>query len=99
MGVVVEAGETRVCNAGYTGFFKYMRLIGQLGIDFAILPIAYNFTMDPDDALHALEFIASKRALPVHYNTFSQIRRTPRITWPESKRWACGANSSNQVKA
>jgi L-ascorbate metabolism protein UlaG (beta-lactamase superfamily) len=55
--------------------------------------------MDPDDALYALEFIASKRALPVHYNTFSQIRRTPRITWPESKRWACGANSSNQVKA
>jgi L-ascorbate metabolism protein UlaG (beta-lactamase superfamily) len=52
-----------------------MRLVGELGIDLAILPIGDNFTMGPDDALRALEFIEPLQVLPIHYNTFPLIRQ------------------------
>lgn len=75
MGVVVEMSGTRVYHAGDTGLFTDMRLVGELGIDLAILPIGDNFTMGPDDALRALEFIEPRQVLPIHYNTFPPIRQ------------------------
>jgi L-ascorbate metabolism protein UlaG (beta-lactamase superfamily) len=54
-----------------------MRLIGEEGIDLAILPIGDNFTMGPEDALRAVKLIAPKRVVPIHYNTFDVIKQDP----------------------
>jgi L-ascorbate metabolism protein UlaG (beta-lactamase superfamily) len=54
-----------------------MRLIGEEGIDLAILPIGDNFTMGPDDALRAVKLIQPKRVVPIHYNTFDVIKQDP----------------------
>jgi L-ascorbate metabolism protein UlaG (beta-lactamase superfamily) len=63
----------KVYAAADTGLFGDMRLIGEEGIDLAILPIGDNYTMGPDDALRAVKLIQPKKVLPIHYNTWDVI--------------------------
>src|ERR1700689_712368 len=63
----------RVYDAADTGLFSDMRLIGEEGIDLALLPIGDNFTMGPDDAIRVVKFPAPKRVMPIHFNTFPLI--------------------------
>lgn len=65
----------KIYHACDTGLFYDMKLIGEEGIDLAVLPIGDNFTMGPEDALRAVGLIAPKRALPIHYNTFDIIQQ------------------------
>jgi L-ascorbate metabolism protein UlaG (beta-lactamase superfamily) len=67
----------KVYHAGDTGLFGDMRLIGEEGIDLAILPIGDNFTMGPDDALRAVKLLQAKKVLPIHYNTWDLIAQDP----------------------
>lgn len=75
MGVVVELGGKRIYHAGDTALFSDMRLIGELGLELALLPIGDHFTMGPEDALKALELLRPKRVVPIHYNTFPPIQQ------------------------
>jgi L-ascorbate metabolism protein UlaG (beta-lactamase superfamily) len=62
--------------AGDTALTYDMKLIGEAGgVDLAVLPIGDNFTMGPDDAVRAAQFVQAKHVLPVHYNTFPPIRQ------------------------
>jgi L-ascorbate metabolism protein UlaG (beta-lactamase superfamily) len=63
----------KIYAAADTGLFGDMRLIGEEGIDLAILPIGDNFTMGPDDALRAVKLLQPKKVLPIHYNTWPLI--------------------------
>lgn len=67
----------KVYMAGDTGLFGDMRLIGEEGIDLAVLPIGDNFTMGPDDALRAVKLIQPKHVIPIHYNTWELISQDP----------------------
>jgi L-ascorbate metabolism protein UlaG (beta-lactamase superfamily) len=67
----------KVYHAGDTGLFGDMRLIGEEGIDLAILPIGDNFTMGPDDALRAVKLLQAKKVFPIHYNTWDLIAQDP----------------------
>ncbi len=60
-----------------TGLFGDMALIGEEGIDLAMLPIGDNFTMGPDDALRAVKLIQPKHVIPIHYNTWPLIEQDP----------------------
>src|SRR5512137_1985310 len=60
-----------------TGLFGDMRLIGEEGIELAVLPIGDNFTMGPDDALRAVKLIQPKHVIPIHYNTWGLIAQDP----------------------
>jgi L-ascorbate metabolism protein UlaG (beta-lactamase superfamily) len=64
-----------------TGLFGDMRLIGEEGIDLAVLPIGDNFTMGPADALRAVKLIQPRHVIPIHYNTFDLIQQ-------DAARWA-----------
>ena len=72
-GMIVEADGRKFYHAGDTGLFLDMQLIGKAGLDLAIIPIGDNFTMGPDDALTALDFLKPKAAIPIHYNTWPPI--------------------------
>jgi L-ascorbate metabolism protein UlaG (beta-lactamase superfamily) len=63
----------KIYAAQDTGLFGDMRLIGEEGIDLALLPIGDNYTMGPDDALRAVKLLEPKRVLPIHYNTWDLI--------------------------
>lgn len=67
----------KIYHACDTGLFYDMKLIGEEGIDLAILPIGDNFTMGPDDALRAVKLIDPKKVVPIHYNTFDLIKQDP----------------------
>ncbi|MFN0055127.1 MAG: metal-dependent hydrolase [Planctomycetales bacterium] len=60
-----------------TGLFFDMQLIGDEGVDLAILPIGDNFTMGPDDALRAVKLLKPGLVIPTHYNTWEVIAQDP----------------------
>ncbi|HYW10200.1 MAG TPA: metal-dependent hydrolase [Longimicrobium sp.] len=66
----------RFYHAGDTALIMDMQLLrGQ--VDVALLPIGDNYTMGPEDAAHAVEFIQPKTVIPMHYNTFPLIKQDP----------------------
>ena len=70
-----------IYHAGDTGLFYDMKLIGEEGIELAILPVGDNFTMGPDDALRAVKLINPKRVIPEHFNTWDLIAQ-------DAEQWA-----------
>lgn len=72
-GIVLKTDEGTIYFSGDTGLFSDMQLIGDESIDLAVLPIGDNFTMGPDDALRAVQFIRPKRVVPSHYDTWPVI--------------------------
>jgi L-ascorbate metabolism protein UlaG (beta-lactamase superfamily) len=63
----------KVYDAADTGLFGDMRLIGEEGVDLAILPIGDNYTMGPDDAVRAVKMLQPRKVFPIHYNTWPPI--------------------------
>ena len=88
VGVVIEGEEETVYHAGDTGLFSDMKLIGDIfEPDLALLPIGDRFTMGPERAARAAEFVGSPVVIPMHYNTFEEIEQSP-----EEFRQAVGDN-------
>ena len=58
-----------------------MSLIGDEGIDLAVIPIGDNFTMGIDDSVRATQLIEPAAVLPAHYNTWPPIEQ-------DAKQWA-----------
>jgi L-ascorbate metabolism protein UlaG (beta-lactamase superfamily) len=71
--IFTTKSNERIYFAGDTALFSDMKLIGEVGIDIAFLPIGDNFTMGPDDALKAINIIKPQVIVPMHYNTFDVI--------------------------
>ncbi len=67
--------DKKLYLAGDTGLFGDMKLIGEEGIDLAVLPIGDNFTMGPADALRAVKLLQPKMVVPIHFNTFPVIQQ------------------------
>ena len=67
----------KIYMAGDTGLFGDMQLIGDEGIDLAVIPIGDNYTMGPDDALRAVKLLRPKQVVPIHYNTWPLIKQDP----------------------
>jgi len=66
-----------IYHAGDTGLFSDMRLIGDEGIDIAMLPIGDRYTMGIKDALRAVDLIRPELVIPMHYGTFPAISVNP----------------------
>jgi L-ascorbate metabolism protein UlaG (beta-lactamase superfamily) len=77
-GLLLTLEGKKIYHAGDTGLFYDMKLIGEEGLDVAILPIGDNFTMGPDDALRAVKLLEPRVVIPIHYNTWDLIRQNPR---------------------
>ncbi|MEZ0395540.1 MAG: metal-dependent hydrolase [Anaerolineales bacterium] len=67
----------KIYLAGDTGLFYDMKLIGEEGLDLAVLPIGDNFTMGPDDALRAVKLLTPKTVIPIHFGTWGLIDQDP----------------------
>jgi len=75
-----------------TGLFGDMKLIGEEGLDLAVVPIGDNFTMGPDDALRAVKFLQPKVVIPIHYNTWGLIAQ-------DENAWAERVQNETSTKA
>jgi L-ascorbate metabolism protein UlaG (beta-lactamase superfamily) len=68
----------KIYLAGDTGLFGDMKLIGEEGVDLAVLPIGDNYTMGPDDALRAVKLLTPKHVIPIHFSTWDVISQDAR---------------------
>ena len=74
-GFVVESPEGNFYYSGDTALTMDMKLIGEsTKLKFAALCVGDNFTMGPDDAVKAAEFVRCDEILGVHYDTFPPIK-------------------------
>ncbi len=74
-----------------TGLFGDMQLIGDEGLDLAVLPIGDNFTMGPNDALKAVKMLRPKHVIPSHYNTWPLIEQ-------DAEAWAKDVEAETDTK-
>lgn len=75
MGFIISTEEGNFYFAGDTALTLDMQLIPMWAkIDFAVLPIGNNFTMDIDDAIRAAKFVNTSKIVGVHYDTFEYIK-------------------------
>jgi len=71
--VHLNSGQ-RFHHAGDTALLTDMQLL-KGKVDVAVLPIGDRFTMGPDDAVTAVEFIGPKVVIPCHYDTWPPIEQ------------------------
>lgn len=76
--IQLENGK-RIYHAGDTGLFGDMKnVIGEIyNPDIALIPIGDTYTMGPETASIAVEWINPKTVIPIHYNTFPVIKQDP----------------------
>jgi L-ascorbate metabolism protein UlaG (beta-lactamase superfamily) len=84
------ANGQKIYHAGDTGLFLDMQLIGEEGLDLAILPIGDNYTMGPDDALRAVKLLRPKQVIPTHFNTWELIAQ-------DASKWATRVRQETSV--
>jgi len=90
-GFLITAEGKKLYFACDTGLFYDMKLIGEEGVDLALLPIGDNFTMGPEDALRAVKLIQPKVVIPIHYNTWDLIAQDPNS-------WASRVEAETETK-
>ena len=82
-GFLLTTNENKkIYMAGDTGLFGDMKLIGEEGLNLAVIPIGDNYTMGPADALRAVKLLNPRVVIPIHFNTFDLIRQDPKA-WAE----------------
>lgn len=64
----------RFLHAGDTALLTDMKLL-KGKVDVAVLPIGDRFTMGPEDAVTAVDFIGPRVVIPCHYNTWPPIEQ------------------------
>ena len=73
-GFVLDVDGMQIYFAGDTGLTLDMKLLAELyQLEYAILPIGGNYTMDPDDAVIAAEYVNCDKVIGVHYDSFPVI--------------------------
>jgi L-ascorbate metabolism protein UlaG (beta-lactamase superfamily) len=91
-GILITTNDgKKIYHAGDTSLFMDMQLIGERGLDLAMLPIGDYFTMGFDDSLRALKFLHPKAVIPMHYNTFDPIVQ-------DVARWAQHVHNTMETK-
>ena len=66
---------TRIYHAGDTGLMPDFRMIGDMcNPYYALLPIGGHYTMDIEDAAAAAKMLYAMEVIPMHYDTFSNIK-------------------------
>src|SRR5690625_7813439 len=78
-GVILSTiNEKTIYHVDYTRLYSDLKMIGELNdIEVAFIQIANNFTMGPDDAVIAADWIGANIVVPIHYNTFPVIEQDP----------------------
>jgi L-ascorbate metabolism protein UlaG (beta-lactamase superfamily) len=89
--LLTTTGGVKIYMAGDTGLFGDMKLIGEEGLEVAVLPIGDNFTMGPDDALRAVKLLTPKHVIPIHYSTWDLIHQ-------DSASWAARVEKETGAK-
>lgn len=72
-GFIFYIGNKTIYFAGDTALTVEMKLLEELELDWAILPIGGHYTMDMYDAVKAAGFVNCRNIIGMHYDTFSPV--------------------------
>ena len=74
-GLLIDFNGTVVYHLGDTCLFSDLKLVARRGnrIDVALVPVGGHYTMDRIDAVTAVEYVAPRLVIPIHYDTFPPI--------------------------
>ncbi len=73
--LLFDIDGTTIYHAGDTALMPDFALIGELyNPYYALLPIGGYYTMDMEDAALAAKMLFAMEVIPMHYNTFSNIK-------------------------
>ncbi|MDY7081704.1 MAG: metal-dependent hydrolase, partial [Halobacteria archaeon] len=78
-GYIIDDGDTKFYHAGDTALFGDMKTVinDVYSPDAVAVPIGDHFTMGPEDAGTAVDWLGVDAALPMHYDTFPPIEQDP----------------------
>ena len=78
-GFVIRAADTpTIYFAGDTALFGDMRIVRErYAPDIAFLPIGDHYTMGPEDAAIAADWLGVRQVVPMHWGTFPVLTGTP----------------------
>jgi L-ascorbate metabolism protein UlaG (beta-lactamase superfamily) len=78
-GFIIRAPHTpTIYFAGDTGLFGDMKMIGEVyQPEIAFLPIGDHYTMGPDTAAIAAQWLGVRQVVPMHWGTFPLLTGTP----------------------
>jgi len=75
-GYIITMDGKNIAHLGDT----YLDGVDPLGnIDLLLVPIGGHYTMNIEEALKAVEIIKPKMVIPMHYNTFKEIKADPNV--------------------
>ena len=78
--VLRAAGMPTIYFSGDTGLFGDMKLIGELySPEIAFLSIGDHYTMGPDTAALAAQWLGVRQVVPMHWGTFPLLTGTPEV--------------------
>ena len=83
--------DVKIDFACDTALFSDMKLIGNHGIDVAVVPIGDLFTMGPEDSVEAIKLISPRQVLPSHYDTWPPIEQNA-AEWADIVKSKTGAH-------
>ncbi len=75
VGYIVEWNGKRVYHAGDTDLIPEMKELKDITV--AMIPIGGTYTMDIDQAVEFVREVRPKYVIPMHYNTFPEIKADP----------------------
>lgn len=77
-GYIYKFEDRTIYHMGDTGLSYEFKLIGETEkIDILLIPIGGFYTMDIDDAINAVKMIKSEYVIPMHFDTFPEIKSDP----------------------
>ncbi len=77
-GYIFKFEDRTLYHMGDTGLSYEFKLIGENEkIDILLIPIGGFYTMDIDDAINAVKMIKSEYVIPMHFDTFPEIKSDP----------------------
>ncbi len=87
LGFVIESEGKSFYYAGDTGLHQNMKQIKLFHkLNFALLPIGGNFTMDIDQAVVAANYVGTKKIIGMHYDTNPMIKINKTIVMKTAKK-------------
>ena len=90
-GFLLTIDDVKIYFACDTALFSDMKLIGNHGVDVAVVPIGDLFTMGPEDSVEAIKLISPRQVLPTHYDTWPPIEQNA-TEWAEMVKSKTGAH-------
>jgi len=72
--IFINFNGVTIYHAGDTGLHMDLKMVGEFyKPEISLLPIGGYYTMGPDEAVQVAKWLESKKIIPMHYDTFSQI--------------------------